>query len=266
MTRSAAARARGRGPGGRALIERGVVVRVAEQVAWLTLNRPRRGNRITPGVAQELCAAVEAIALDDSVALVVLAAAGRDFCLGVENGGAWEERMDWVAAVAGLACPVIGAIQGSAIAAGLELALACDLRLASSRAHFAMPQLVGGSLPAHGGTQRLPRLLGRARALDLLLSGRRMDAAEAEAVGLVSRVAPHRRFMPTLMELLHELQAKGPIALRYAKEAVLKGTDLTLDQGIRLEEDLYALLQTTRDRREGVDAFLKKRTPVFRGE
>jgi enoyl-CoA hydratase len=144
--------------------------------------------------------------------------------------------------------------------------MACDLRLASSRARFALPQVTAGRLPAHGGTQRLPRLVGRTRALDLLLTGRSVDAVEAEAMGLVSRLASPSRFARLLDGLVAELQSKGPIALRYAKEAVLKGSDLTLDQGARLEEDLYVLLQTTRDRREGIRAFLQKRPPVFRGK
>ena len=122
-----------------------------------------------------------------------------------------------------------------------------------------MPQVTAGRLPAHGGTQRLPRLVGRMRALDLLLTCRAVDATEAEAIGLVSRVAPPGRFARALDIVVAELQSKGPIALRYAKEAVLKGSDLTLDQGVRLEEDLYVLLQTTHDRQEGIAAFLEKR-------
>jgi enoyl-CoA hydratase len=168
--------------------------------------------------------------------------------------------------VARLTRPVIAAIQGDAVAEGLELALACDLRVVSDRAHFAMPQMTAGRLPAHGGTQRLPRVIGRTRALDLLLTGRTLDAREAESFGLVSRVAPHDDLQATLAATLAAVKDKGPIALRYAKEAVLKGNDLTLDQGIRLEEDLYVLLQTTQDRAEGVRAFLQKRKPVFRGK
>jgi enoyl-CoA hydratase/carnithine racemase len=239
---------------------------IAAGVAWLRLERPETGNRITLELAQALCDAAAEIELDDRVAVVVLAAAGASFCLGVEDSGEWERRVDWVEALARLTRPVIAAIQGDAIAEGFELALACDLRVVSSRARFAMPHITLGRLPSHGGTQRLPRVVGRMRALDLLLTGRSFDATEAEMIALASRVAPPEAFGQALDALVEVLKSKGPIALRYAKEAVLKGSDLTVDQGIRLEEDLYVLLQTTQDRREGIAAFLKKRKPVFKGK
>jgi len=245
---------------------RNVGTTIADGIAWVTLERPDTGNSITPDVAQALCDAVADIEADDSVIVVVLTAAGSDFCRGVEEHGEWEQRIDWVEATARLTRPVVAAIDGDAIAEGLELALACDLRVVSDRARFAMPQLIDGRLPCHGGTQRLPRIVGPMRALDLLLTGRAVTAAEAESIGLVSRVAAHRDFRKALDGVVGELRSKGPIALRYAKEAVLKGSDLTLDQGMRLEEDLYVLLQTTGDRQVGIRAFLEKRKPVFRGK
>jgi len=245
---------------------RGLGFTLTDGIAWLTLERSSAGNRITADLAQALCAAAAEIELDDRVRVVVLAAAGPSFCLGVESGGEWEQRCDWVDAIGRLTRPVVAAVHGEARAEGFELALACDLRVVSTRARFALPQLGDGRLPSHGGTQRLPRLVGRMRALDLLLTGRTIEAAEAQAMGLVSRLIAPDGFRGAVEALAAELRGKGPIALRYAKEAVLKGSDLTLDQGIRLEEDLYALLQTTRDRRAGVAAFLKKRTPVFRGQ
>jgi enoyl-CoA hydratase len=156
-------------------------------------------------------------------------------------------------------------VNGDAIAEGCELALACDLRLAAAAARFALPQLTEGRLPSHGGTQRLPRLIGRTRALELLLSGRRVGAREAEAIGLVNRVLPTRSFAAALRRAVTALAAKGPLALRLAKEAVSRAPDLTFEQGVRLEQDLYVLLQTTADRAEGVRAFLARRTPRFRG-
>lgn len=245
---------------------RPVSVHVADGVAWLRLERPEAGNRVTLDLAQALCDAAGEIELADDVTAVVLTAAGPSFCLGVEDGGAWERRVDWVDAVGRLTRPVVAAVHGDAVAEGFELALACDLRVVSERACFAMPQLAAGRLPSHGGTQRLPRLVGRMRALDLLLTGRTVDAAEADALGLVSRLAPHAKFESVLDSVVQTLKGKGPIALCFAKEAVCTGVDLTLEQGMRLEEDLYVLLQTTRDRQEGVAAFLQKRPPVFRGK
>ena len=257
-----AASARTPRPGRRAPL----AVRRDDGVAWLRLDRPAAGNRVTLDLAQALCDAVEDIEADDSVGVVALTAAGPSFCLGVEDGGAWEERADWVAAVGRLTRPVVAVIQGDALAEGLELALACDLRVASTRARLALPQLGEGRLPRHGGTQRLPRLVGRSRALDLLLTGRHVAGRAAEAMGLVSRSVPPAGLARAADALVRALRDKAPIALRYAKEAVVQGGDLTLDQGIRLEEDLYVLLQTTEDRRAGVEAFLAKRRPVFRGK
>ena len=256
MSRSAAAPA----------VKHGLGIHLADGVAWLRLERPASGNRVTLELAQALCDAAAEIEHDDRIALVVLTAAGASFCLGVEDGGEWERRADWIDALARLTRPVVAAIEGDALAEGLELALACDLRVVSTRARLAMPQLRHGRLPSHGGTQRLPRLVGRTRALDLLLTGRTLDATEAEAIGLASRIATPEAFATTLAALTDALKSKGPIALRYAKEAVHKGSDLTLDQGMHLEEDLYVLLQTTADRREGINAFLKKRKPVFKGQ
>lgn len=234
-------------------------------VAWIRFTRSAAGNRIDLSLAQALCELAEDLEFDDSVAVVVLTASGPAFCLGVEDGGDWEQRADWVQAIAALTRPVVAVIEGDAIAEGCEMALACDLRVVSTRARFALPQLREGRLPHHGGTQRLPRLVGRMRALDLILTGRSVDAPEAEAIGLVSRVAVPEELEGTAHEVVAALCRMGPIALRYVKEAILTGADMPLDQGIRLEEDLYVLLQTTADRREGVDAFLARRRPVFRG-
>ncbi len=234
-------------------------------VVRLTLNRPRHGNAVSAELAQALVSAAEAIDLDDSVRLVVVQGAGAHFCVGVEDGGDWQRRCDWVAAVGRLRAPVIAAVRGDAVAEGCELALACDLRLLSTRARLQLPQLAQGRLPCHGGTQRLPRLIGRMRALDLLLSGRAVRAAEAETLGLATRVFPERSLSREVDRLVADLARRGPIALRFGKEAVAAGLDLTLDQGIGLEQDLYVLLQTTADRAEGVRAFLEKRRPEFAG-
>jgi len=234
-------------------------------VAWLTLERPGRGNRVDEAAARSLCNAAERIELDDDVALVVLSGSGRVFCQGVDAPGPWEKRHDWIAALAKLTRPVLGVLNGDAVAEGCELALACDLRIAASEACLSLPQIVQGRFPAHGATQRLPRLVGRMRALDLLLSGRSVTAREALNIGLLSRVVSRPRLAAVVRAEVDTLRSRGPVALRLAKEAVTKGLDLTLEQGIRLEQDLYVLLQTTADRQEGIRAFLEKRRPRFRG-
>jgi enoyl-CoA hydratase/carnithine racemase len=237
------------------------VLRVDGGVATVTLP----GDRIDAPAAQALCGAAEAIAFDESVRVTVVRGGARTFCAGVSGPGEWQSAHDWVAAIASLSTPVIAALGGDAVGEGAELALACDLRIAVATARLAFPFLGEGRFPRHGATQRLPRAVGRLRALDLLLSGRRIGAREAARIGLVSHVVPRAQLERTVRAMTAALCANGPIALRLAKEAVLAGSDLTLAQGIRLEQDLYVLLQTTADRREGVEAFLSKRRPTFRG-
>ena len=241
-------------------------VDVDPPVAYLRLQRPHVGNRVDYDLAQRLCAAAEDLEHDDRVALAVLGGEGESFCLGVEEGGSWQASTDFVGAIGRLTKPVVAAIRGNAVAEGFELALACDLRFFADSARCGLPQLVEGRLPCHGGTQRLPRIVGRTRAIELLLTGRLLDAAEAERIGIAARVFRPRQFEARLADAISELASKGPIALRYAKEAILKGTDMTFEQGVRLEEDLYVLLQTTSDRAAGVSAFLRKRKPRYRGK
>ncbi len=129
-----------------------------------------------------------------------------------------------------------------------------------------MSQISSNEIPFDGGTQRLPRLVGRTKALEMILTGLKVDSREANRIGLINRVFPQNELMPSALMLAEELSAKGPIALRYAKEAVMKGMDMTLEQGLRLEADLYFLLHTTQDRQEGIKAFREKRTPGFEGK
>lgn len=167
--------------------------------------------------------------------------------------------------IAGLKQPVIAALKGDAIGLSLEMALACDLRIGTENARFGLPQIRDGCIPSHGGTQRLPRLVGQGKALEIILTGELIDAREACRIGLINRVATPEMLMNTAAELAETMAAKSPLSLSYAKEALHGGRDLTLDQGIRMELDLYLLLFSTSDRTEGITAFREKRKPEFKG-
>jgi enoyl-CoA hydratase/carnithine racemase len=161
--------------------------------------------------------------------------------------------------------PVLAGIRGDAIGLGLELALACDIRIASESARFGLPHVAAGLMPWEGGTQRLLRTVGKGKALELILTGDPIDAHEANRIGLVSRVVHGDEVEATVMKMAHDMASKSPISMEYCKEAINKGMDLTLEQGLRLEADLYYLMHSTRDREEGIQAFKEKRKPEFKG-
>jgi enoyl-CoA hydratase len=161
--------------------------------------------------------------------------------------------------------PVIIGIKGDAVGLGLEIALACDIRIASETSKFGLPQIRVGAMPWDGGTQRLSRTVGNAKAIEMVLTGELIDAREANRIGLVSRIVPVDKVITIVMELAQDMASKSAVSLEYCKEAILKGMDLPLEQGLRLEADLYFLMHSTYDRREGIKAFQEKRKPKFRG-
>ncbi len=169
-------------------------------------------------------------------------------------------------ALSSLPFPVIVAMEGDVLNQGLELALAADIRVASEGCSFRFGHLADGLIPWDGGTQRLPRVVGSAWAADMIMTGRSIDARQAESIGLVSRVTPPGAALDAAKEIAKSILAGGPIAARYAKEAVHTGMDMTLDHGILLETDLTMVLQTTKDREEGIRSFLERRDPEFTGE
>ena len=249
-----------------------LVYEIRDSVAWLRLSCPAQGNRLTPAIDQELAAVCQGIEDDDDIELGVLTGSASVFCEGLTSTADTAQKIreqfgtvQCVEAVAAITKPTIAAVNGNAFGIGLELALACDLRPSISTAQFGLPQISENLIPFGGGTQRLPRIVGQANALEMILTGKQISADEAYRIGLVSEVIAEDDFSTHVDEVLSGLLGKGPIALRLGKEAVHKAMDLTLDQGVRLEEDLYALLQTTDDRAEGVESFLAKRKPRFTG-
>jgi enoyl-CoA hydratase/carnithine racemase len=244
-----------------------VEVEVRDGVAWLTLARPSTGNRLDAALLGALAEACEAADEADDARVVVVAARGEAFSLGLPPGCRWPapEWPDGVAALAAVTKPVIAAVHGETLGWGLALALACDVRIAASDAELALPEVGEGAFPGGGVTQRLARMVGAARALELILLGMRLGAAQAAQWGLVSAVVAPGALGAAVGEVARALASRGPLALRLAKEAVVRALDLPLAEGIRLEHDLYVLLQTTEDRGEGVRAFLERRKPRFSG-
>ena len=231
-------------------------------LALLTINGAGKNNVADANLAQQLCAVCDEINYDTSVRVVVLTGApGKTFCTGLADGSYSLSEP-----VAGLECPTIAAVNGDASGVGLELALACDIRVAARTARFSLPYIKKGLLPSDGATQRLPRLIGRAKSMELMLTGEVLTAKEALDLGLVNSVAADKELMSRVVEMGKEMAAKATLSLKYCKEAVLKGLDMTLDQGLRLEGDLYFLLHTTEDRTEGITAFKEKRKPKFKGK
>jgi enoyl-CoA hydratase/carnithine racemase len=216
------------------------------------------------GALLEACEEAE----DSDAVAVVARGSGGWFCGGLADGVAPQDlwgRRNPVEALARITKPVIAVLDGSAVGPGAELALAADLRFAAETAALVFPDVAEGRLPCFGATQRLPRLIGRARALEVLLLGTPIGAVEAQRLGLVTRVAPAVDLERAVDDVTRVLRAQGPLALALAKEAVRRAEDLPLADGMRLEEDLYALLLTTADRAEGVRSFVEKRRPRFGG-
>jgi enoyl-CoA hydratase/carnithine racemase len=248
-------------------VTRALTYTLRDQVARVTLHRPDDGNRLTPQMAAELREACEEAEDSDAVA-VILDGAGAFFCAGLAQDVTPEDvlgGLDPVGAVARVTKPVIAVLGGPASGPGAELALAADFRIVSPATTFTFPEVAHGRIPTFGATQRLPRLIGRTRAIEILLLGRDVSGAEAVEIGLATRMVPVPEMAAAVEALVQTLSRHGRLALALAKEAVLRAGDLALADGMRLEEDLYVLLQTTEDRREGVRSFLDKRPPRYRG-
>ncbi|MGH7699063.1 MAG: enoyl-CoA hydratase/isomerase family protein [Gemmatimonadales bacterium] len=254
-----------------------LLVDVQDGVAFVTINRPDKLNALNDQVVDELASVADRLATDGDVRGAIVTGAGhKAFVAGADiadlaRQGPFDGKARALRGQAMLrrleTCgkPVVAAVNGYALGGGCELAMACHLRVAADTARFGQPEVKLGIAPGYGGTQRLPRLVGKGRALQLILSGEMIDAAEAYRIGLVNKVVPAGDLPAESEKLLRGILAMAPLAVRLALEAVDQGLEMTLDEGLLLEANHFGLLAATRDMKEGLTAFLEKRPPSFEG-
>jgi enoyl-CoA hydratase len=249
---------------------------VSERIATLTINRPDKLNALNDQVIEELGQAVDDLAARTDVGGVILTGAGRAFVAGADIAELEQHSALSAKALArrgqltfnrleGMHKPVIAAVNGFALGGGCELAMACHVRIASDTAKFGQPEVKLGLTPGYGGTQRLPRLVGKGLALQLLMTGEMIDAAEALRIGLVNRVVPAGELLPTATTMMTAMLANAPLALSGCIELVNRGYDLSLGDALSMEATTFGLLAGSADKREGTRAFLDKRPPKFTG-
>jgi len=255
-----------------------IIYEKEDSIALITLNRPGSLNALNLKLAQELEQVADEVATDDSVRVMVITGAGRAFSAGADikevmspgeaSLGTWLAKgkpLPFFNKIENLDKPVIGAINGLAIGGGCELALACDLRIASTTANFGFGEIKIGVIPAGGGTVRSPRLIGIAKAKELLFFGDFIDADEAYRLGLVNKVVPPELLLEEAKKWAKTLSQRPPLALKAAKSCVNVGMQMSLPAAINFEAKEAAILLSTEDRTEGMKAFLEKREPVFKG-
>ena len=255
-----------------------LLVVVKDGVATLTVNRPDKLNALNDRVVSQLHEAAIALRGAGEVRGVILTGAGpKAFIAGADiadlaTQGVLQGRerslqgQAMLRAFEAMGKPVLAAVNGYCLGGGCELALACHVRIASDNAKFGQPEVKLGLTPGYGGTQRLPRIVGRGNALHLLLTGEQIGAQEALRIGLVSKVVPPDQLLAEADKLMRTILANGPVALQLTMEAVDRGLDMTLDEGLRLEADAFGLVAATEDMKEGLTAFLEKRAARFQGK
>ncbi len=254
-----------------------ILLEIAERIAMITINRPRSLNALNPATMTELRDALESIAARNDVGVVLLTGAGdKAFVAGADISELSNlntlQALDFslrghgvLELIERLPQPVIGVVNGFALGGGCELAMACDLLVSADTAKFGQPEVNLGIIPGYGGTQRLPRLVGRNLAKELVLTGDMITAQRAFEIGLVNRVVPAAELMKTAREIAAKILAKGPVAVRTAKLAMNRGLDLDLSNATAYEASLFAACFSSEDRAEGMKAFLEKRKASFKG-
>jgi enoyl-CoA hydratase/carnithine racemase len=250
-----------------------VLVETHDRVGLVRLNRPEARNALSSGLREELAAAVEAFDADDGIGCIVIAGNDEAFAAGADVKALAERDVNeelspsetfW-RRLASVRTPMIAAVSGWALGGGCELALLCDMIVASEHAEFGQPEITLAIIPGGGGTQRLARTVGKARAMELVLTGRRFDAKEALEMGLVNRVASKKAWLDEALELAAVVARRPPLASRLAKEAILTAEETGLTAGVEAERRLFGIAMATEDRVEAMQAFLEKRKPDFQG-
>ena len=253
-----------------------LLLSVQDRIATLTVNRPDKLNALNSALIGELGMAIDELQSRDDVAGIVLTGAGRAFVAGADiseltslnavDGKRLARRGQEIFRRFEISPkPTIAAVNGFALGGGCELAMSCQLRIASDSAKFGQPEVKLGLIPGYGGTQRLPRLIGRGRALQLLLTGEMIDAQEAYRVGLVNRVVAADQLIPTATAMIQQMLTNAPLALAACIDIVDRGLEMPLDDALSLEATQFGVLISTSDTVEGTRAFLAKQTPRFRG-
>jgi enoyl-CoA hydratase/carnithine racemase len=246
-------------------------------IAYVTLNRPKVMNALNKAIINELRLAFEDARDDLAVRGVILTGGEKAFAAGadiaeianntaVEAEQATRRGQALTDLTENLGKPVIAAVNGFALGGGCELAMSCTIRIVAESAKFGQPEVKLGVMPGYGGTQRLPRLVGRGRALKLILSGEIIDAAEAYRIGLADEVVPDAHVIERAETVLKKIIANAPLSIKYALNAVNKGLETSLAEGLLLEASLFAICASTDDKKEGTSAFLEKRAPKFQGK
>jgi enoyl-CoA hydratase/carnithine racemase len=251
-----------------------VKVEQVGQVGIVTLDRPEARNALSPQLMQELAAAIEAFDSDAGVHCIVLAGSDDVFAAGADIKAMVERTfqevlnastMPFWQGIAACRTPLIAAVSGFALGGGCELALLCDMIVASESAEFGQPEITLGIIPGGGGTQRLARILGKQRAMELVLTGRRVEAKEALRLGIVNKVTPRRKWLEEALALAEGTARRPPLAVKLGKQAVLAADEMSLAAGLAHERRLYELAMATEDRVEGMQAFVEKRRAQFKG-
>ncbi|MDY7034657.1 MAG: enoyl-CoA hydratase/isomerase family protein [Thermodesulfobacteriota bacterium] len=257
-----------------------IIYEKKEHVAWITLNRPEAGNAQNPELREDLIGALEMGRDDKEVYLMVITGAGEVFCAGGDIKGFPKNPIDFMEKIGfqvkgrkrpielarEIPKPIIAMVNGHALGAGCEIAMACDIIIASEGARFGQPEIKVGLIPGGGGTQVLPRIIGEKKAKELVFTGDIISAEEAMRVGLVNKVVPVKELKEAVDKFVAKLLKKSPIILKFAKMAINKSLETSLSMGLAYESDLCALCISTEDLKEGAKAFMEKRAPIYKGK